>query len=1099
MNSEIQAGYLNRLGLPAFSVAIILLVTSAFQSGNRENSDSRDESAQAGSAGNVDVGETNLPSGDPFIPALAGVASYEMEIWDDPFKYRNRAREALEKRSASEKKPGSTSYTKVFDTFINSPTNNRLMIAPVIVDGGNTSAKVSQRTQTRHAVENALAVQGFTMDYPDRMSYVQVGPLKLSSSKDRNAMLLDTVVPIKLYKKRSVAGFDELAVVVLWIDRRWLNRAPVQVLSQIVATALQGKRKSVTEIRPQSFSMFDSPNWRKKASTAIVGPLYSGDLEKIKAELSRDFGAEADSESDTQLVNRVFNTEGGSRIFSPSATVYQWNEHWPEASPIQLVRTIGNNNDLVDTLVEELDRRWLLNAQTVLFTETGFSGPETLLQALIERLKNTDEIQVVKFPSGVGRYWSREIAIPEDQPDDVRDYLDRRMKRLQLGSDFTGLESRRVRLVGVLANNTEDKIEILRSARKVYPNAVFFTFDLDWRLFRDSCLPFTRNLIVASHYGLQADFIQPILPAELGDVRKESIAFRNGYDTSRYIAANIALKHFQLEDNLRKLDELKTFDERGDTFRETNWFKLWNPRDSDNTRQPLLFEIGYENVTDLTAVVRESRSWRSLLLLILGVSVCFFPLYYTIRPFSGALQSIDEKYMFRVTKKVVELVRRVFFPSVESVGATRASNDRLDRAAINRVYAFTLLNFLFLVFLAVVFNISDEPLLFSSGISCWPAVFIFYLIIVASIVKLWSRRRQIPWAVPQKFFPELTQMRKRNVRYSAFIEALRICSVENLNHAEDVEAEGLSGAQVDKQIEQLYFERRWNPFLFVALATIALLAVPICASIIMDNWRIIAPARGKLTISVATAMFYLSILLVFICTAKSLVQILALRRILSLRGKEDSWPLEWQIAHEVSEADEGVNTEEPEADIRKRPNIVDFMWWVATSTRQSNWALVFPSILLLMFAVALLPVFDGWPLKATMFYFIVFPFSICVAGAMITRWTARRLKADIVERLKSSRLAPLVYENADEEFVFDQENNPSLAADSSRLQDDDQRYRWTKLRIRESINEIEKIDVGAFGELFRDPILGSCILLATTLFTSQGSQAVTSVIRFLGL
>jgi hypothetical protein len=81
-----------------------------------------------------------------------------------------------------------------------------------------------------------------------------------------------------------------------------------------------------------------------------------------------------------------------------------------------------------------------------------------------------------------------------------------------------------------------DKLAIIQALKSEFKNATFFTNDLHTRLAERKHLPFTRNLIVASHFGLQ-------LAPEFQDGRdgQRIPPFRDAYQTSRYFAFRLAL------------------------------------------------------------------------------------------------------------------------------------------------------------------------------------------------------------------------------------------------------------------------------------------------------------------------------------------------------------------------------------------------------------------------------------------------------------------------------------------------------------------------------------------------------------------------------
>jgi hypothetical protein len=112
------------------------------------------------------------------------------------------------------------------------------------------------------------------------------------------------------------------------------------------------------------------------------------------------------------------------------------------------------------------------------------------------------------------------------------DYLRR------LGEHLIALDRRKrqeggrgVTAIGVLGNDTYDKLLVLEALREYFPRAVFFTHDLDARLLGREVVRSTRNLIVASAYGLKLHrALQGTAPP-----------FRDTYQTGTYFATRVAL------------------------------------------------------------------------------------------------------------------------------------------------------------------------------------------------------------------------------------------------------------------------------------------------------------------------------------------------------------------------------------------------------------------------------------------------------------------------------------------------------------------------------------------------------------------------------
>jgi hypothetical protein len=88
-----------------------------------------------------------------------------------------------------------------------------------------------------------------------------------------------------------------------------------------------------------------------------------------------------------------------------------------------------------------------------------------------------------------------------------------------------------IRAIGVLGSDVYDKLLILRVLRERFPKAVFFTTDIDASLIHPDQFRWTRNMVVASAFGMRiADKQQSYIPE-----------FRDSYQTSIFRSARIAL------------------------------------------------------------------------------------------------------------------------------------------------------------------------------------------------------------------------------------------------------------------------------------------------------------------------------------------------------------------------------------------------------------------------------------------------------------------------------------------------------------------------------------------------------------------------------
>src|SRR5262249_7885803 len=77
-----------------------------------------------------------------------------------------------------------------------------------------------------------------------------------------------------------------------------------------------------------------------------------------------------------------------------------------------------------------------------------------------------------------------------------------------------------------------DKLLLLQALRPELPDATFFTTDLDELLLPQDKLRYTRNLLVASGYGLT------LTP----DLQRDVLPFRSSYQTSIFLPTTMANK-----------------------------------------------------------------------------------------------------------------------------------------------------------------------------------------------------------------------------------------------------------------------------------------------------------------------------------------------------------------------------------------------------------------------------------------------------------------------------------------------------------------------------------------------------------------------------
>lgn len=247
---------------------------------------------------------------------------------------------------------------------------------------------------------------------------------------------------------------------------------------------------------------------------------------------------------------------------------------------IRFIRTIGTDDFLVDCIIEELGRRrvFVHNRDTAiaLISEWDTFYGRAFCTAFEQKVsgawdssadsswyggvssgqvssKGADSniVQVFHYMRGIdGKLPTKEAvaqASAKKDPEESeltftvipelpmgRSQLDyaRRLAR-SLGVRYKHTRGgRKLRAIGIVGSDVYDKLLLLHALREEFSNVLFFTTDLDTRLMHYSKFKYTRNLIVASNYGLSLNEEQ----------QRMTMEFRDNYQTSVFFACSKAIE-----------------------------------------------------------------------------------------------------------------------------------------------------------------------------------------------------------------------------------------------------------------------------------------------------------------------------------------------------------------------------------------------------------------------------------------------------------------------------------------------------------------------------------------------------------------------------
>lgn len=829
-------------------------------------------------------------------------------LWTDPWK---GAPSPSEFEMSNHCEGGTASVGEIVSDFTSQGPGLAapLLVMPVICNGKSGLSDAQGRTRRRHAVELALATSGFSMKYKDRMTY-QRTEIAVSLSPTHKTRK-QVVVPIKLYSSPQ----QRQNVLVVWLKDHELGASPLDAIRQVLV-AILGNNVA-----------------RENRSLVIIGPAFSETLNKI-------LGVD---ETDRDLVNFYEGWKGRCYIANIACT----SSHIELGSNVQLQETtipvrdfIGRDNRLVTELKQELGRRGLgpsRDNSVLLFCE---QGSFEYIQSIEQQFTGDSSPIVVPYLKGIG-----DESAGDGQ---LLDYLDRSLQRLRNRQEDQVTFLNQIHAVGLLGSSIDDKLAILRAARRWFPSATFFTTDLDFRYSSAKNAIDCRNLLIASQYGFGLE--GNLFGIELADVP----SFRNVYQTSTFLGVSVAIQSF-VHDKVQSeaFYVPSRFDEQQDLY---GLFDATN----GNSFQPLLYEIGRLGPVQLTryqtpthfAVHQPNNNnaplWFYLFtaLLFVGVVVGFARI---CRYYSDTIDSVWRQLQIFVARLWRQALadfgtantflggRRRRYARASRTGP-KVAGHRWNKGKItSRWLLFSILFGATIVLVAVVNDRSPfgEPITFADGISIWPPVLIQFFVLVLSVREL-IRRSFDHHGVP-------------------LFEAVRASTREEAT-------------------------TRHTTAVRHGVAVAVVLSVWILGYMLLFGEFHAPPARSLSSRLIAMFTHYTSAAALLVLAAISAVQILQVRKRLATRVRQDlsieSDPQELQIRFEELKG-------------------------AMETGYQASRKLVLPALLACLFAVARFPVLDSWRIHASTYLIILTPLVLSVIVALVVRVEVRRFRQNTLLQIDS--------------------------------------------------------------------------------------------------
>jgi hypothetical protein len=372
-----------------------------------------------------------------------------------------------------------------------------------------------------------------------------------------------TIVPYEWFEQvsRRIRG-DQKQILILWLNEEIFRGKPLR--NSGLKRFLYAARTTSADNKFKLIGPYSSATLRDMVSETrkfIYAPPYDqsfGELRENDAwpDLKDvQFYAYGATMADDQLLGDLAGANGTVQRFF-------------ESSGLHLQRTISTERAVARGIVSELRRRKVGLGSTggdiVLISEWDTYYGQSLLEAVELAFGHTrpgddrqrrngrksDWIHKLTYLRGLDGVFP-EKALGENQADTTNsfkiksdeksfdwpmgqsqyDYLRRMSEQLHKLDKDLRREKRGIKAFGVLGSDVFDKLLVLRALRPQFPEAVFFTTDLDEAFTMGSEITWTRNLVVSSSFGLSLH----------KSIQREIPAFRGSYQTSAFLATLLAI------------------------------------------------------------------------------------------------------------------------------------------------------------------------------------------------------------------------------------------------------------------------------------------------------------------------------------------------------------------------------------------------------------------------------------------------------------------------------------------------------------------------------------------------------------------------------
>lgn len=453
------------------------------------------------------------PSGQGI--STRGIQNIDARLWQDPFGPAFKNGQAAQQPSHD---------LRDLPAMAHVPPG-RVRVIAALVSGGTWVRADESRRRARYAILSGLQVEDYEPHDPEHIGYAKYA--------DEDSSLSISHIPYEwLELRKGVGGNKPELLLVLWLDESALLANTSEKLGDWGAS------------RPRALSRLQGiRSIFGDSSFDIIGPSSSTFLVAVDEEIKE---RKHSREELVALLPKV-------RWHSPLATIA--NSHVPELDriskasnpPFQFTRLIATDEQLTHSLFEELTRRHLgKNDAVALVFQRDTEYSRALLRQAKTKLEDLNialiEVGYLRGIDGLlpGSKNTRSEK-KNDKSNDKKDAVDSLerpegdaqtdyLRRLVASLERRQAAGAPIKAIGIFGDDYYDKLMVVKALRPAFPQAIFFTTDLDAAMLHPKDNHHLRNLVVASGYGLSLN----------AAIQKDVLPFRDSYQTAAFLAARQA-------------------------------------------------------------------------------------------------------------------------------------------------------------------------------------------------------------------------------------------------------------------------------------------------------------------------------------------------------------------------------------------------------------------------------------------------------------------------------------------------------------------------------------------------------------------------------